>query len=174
MSAPDRFSTDRLLVEDWQAVLQHPERASGFKSALATALTPAITRYLPLSMQFNQATDGVEDWIIARQQEAHVLSVHLGATGDFVGLVLLHEDKSNEASSFHIGYFFSEANWGRGYATEVLGGLVKAFQNSGSTTLLAGVDIDNAASARVLEKAGFSLVPDGTAKDRLFFECQIS
>ena len=57
----------------------------------------------------------------------------------------------------HIGYLLAEPTWGKGYATELVTGLVEALRSEAPMTLLGGVDTKNPASARVLEKAGFRL-----------------
>jgi ribosomal-protein-alanine N-acetyltransferase len=62
-----------------------------------------------------------------------------------------------EAGDVMIGYGLVEAARGRGYATEALQGLVvQAFAQPSVRTLLADPLPDNAASHRVLEKAGFT------------------
>jgi RimJ/RimL family protein N-acetyltransferase len=83
-----------------------------------------------------------------------------------------------ERYSAEIGYWLGEACWGRGIMTDAL----KLFTGH----LLAGHDLlrlfalpfaDNAASARVLEKAGYvreavlrsSAVKYGVAKDQLLY-----
>ena len=55
-----------------------------------------------------------------------------------------------------IGYGIDEAYWGRGYATEAVIEAVKwASEQKGVTRIEAETDPDNAASQRVLQKAGF-------------------
>lgn len=55
-----------------------------------------------------------------------------------------------------IGYWIGRPYWGRGFATEALRRIVTfAFAELGLARLEAGVFVGNAASARVLEKAGF-------------------
>jgi ribosomal-protein-alanine N-acetyltransferase len=55
----------------------------------------------------------------------------------------------------HLGYLLAEEAWGKGYGTEIVSGLAKAYERQSPILLVAGVDIGNPASARVLEKAGF-------------------
>ncbi len=55
-----------------------------------------------------------------------------------------------------IGYWLGESYWGQGIMTEALGALTEwAFRELGLVRLHAAVYARNAASARVLEKAGY-------------------
>jgi [ribosomal protein S5]-alanine N-acetyltransferase len=55
-----------------------------------------------------------------------------------------------------LGYWFDRAVWGLGYATEASRAVAKfAFDDLNLSQLQAGHAFDNAASARVLQKAGF-------------------
>lgn len=57
---------------------------------------------------------------------------------------------------FQVGYVFSPVFWGMGYATEACRGLVAEIRRvSPAGRICSFVDIDNLASARVLEKSGF-------------------
>lgn len=70
--------------------------------------------------------------------------------------LLFHEDAPEEAE---ISYWFGRAHWGQGLASAA----VKCFarqclaENPGLTALIARVRNDNAASLRVLQKAGFAI-----------------
>ncbi len=64
-----------------------------------------------------------------------------------------------ERISAEVGYWLGEAYWGRGIATEALRALAGyVFETTEITRLFATVFEFNAASMRVLEKAGFSKV----------------
>ena len=55
-----------------------------------------------------------------------------------------------------LGYWIGKPYWGMGYATEAVRALVQyAFANDGFAYLTVGHFSDNAASARVIAKAGF-------------------
>jgi RimJ/RimL family protein N-acetyltransferase len=61
-----------------------------------------------------------------------------------------------------LGYVLAPEVWGRGYATEAVGVMVMwAFALSHVAEIDASVHVENAASRRVLEKAGFSHVGRG-------------
>ena len=70
-----------------------------------------------------------------------------------VGVIGLFEDGDPAPE---VGYWIGRPFWGRGYATEALqGALVWASKRWRRRALVAGHFIDNPASGRVLEKAGF-------------------
>ena len=56
-----------------------------------------------------------------------------------------------------LGYMVVRACWGRGFATEAAQALVAHAAAVGVDELLARTDLENVASARVLEKVGFVL-----------------
>jgi len=67
-----------------------------------------------------------------------------------------------EAGSADIGYWFDEAYWGGGYASEAARAVVRfAFETLGLERLTAGHVNDNPASGNVLTKLGFVHVADG-------------
>jgi RimJ/RimL family protein N-acetyltransferase len=78
-----------------------------------------------------------------------------------------------------VGYWLGRAWWGRGFATEAVRRIVPyAFETFAALTRLeAHVFVSNAASARVLEKAGFecearlrrAVIKQGVVQDDLIF-----
>jgi len=95
----------------------------------------------------------------------------VGGTGIELGADVFHR-------SAEIGYWLGEPFWGRGIATEVLRALTDyAWATFDIIRLEAGVFSWNPASARVLEKAGYTLegclrqgvVKQGRVGDRLIY-----
>ena len=125
-------------------------------------------------MQFVPSSGAITEWVSARDAEADILCIHARASGALAGLVILSDQTvPGQISTLHLGYFLGEATWGKGYATEVISGLLAQFHAHGPVRFEAGVDANNVASARVLEKAGFRLIPDRSTADRGFFEVLI-
>lgn len=99
------------------------------------------------------ADDEVRDWIDSRRFAGHVgFRIAVRTTeGDLIGSIGVGGDPVS------IGYLFGEKYWGRGYATEAIGGFVNAcFDRFPKVASIdASVMDDNPASARVLTKLGF-------------------
>ncbi len=89
--------------------------------------------------------------------EAKDRAVPVGFFMFFAGIAQRSGDDSHPAE-VRVGYVLAESAWGQGYASELLCGFVAQWDaRRPAARLLAGVDRDNAASRRVLEKAGFQL-----------------
>lgn len=72
-----------------------------------------------------------------------------------------------------IGYGMVESDWGRGYGTEAVAGLVEVCRAHGGVTAVnADTDRGNIASQRVLEKNGFVRVR--TTDDHCFFRLALT
>lgn len=78
--------------------------------------------------------------------------------GRIVGVCGLHEDEGQ----VELGYWIEPGAWGRGYATEALGGLLAIARLAGHKRIVSRHAVDNPASARVLRKVGFR--PTGRAR----------
>jgi ribosomal-protein-alanine N-acetyltransferase len=75
--------------------------------------------------------------------------------GQMIGLVDIDEIADGEGE---IGYWFEQATWGQGLASEAARAVVRfAFANAGLLSLRSGHAADNAASGRVLTRLGFRL-----------------
>jgi len=147
MVIPETLDTDRLrmripCVTDAEAIFTE------------YAQDPEVTRYLiwkpHQSMEETNAflehtlanwKDGVRyDWVIERKGDEQLL-----------GMIGVRFD-GNGANS---GYVLAPAYWGKGYMTEALRGMLEfALSQSGIRHFWAVCDVDNLASARVMEKAG--------------------
>lgn len=55
----------------------------------------------------------------------------------------------------NLGYWIAQREWGRGYASEAAGAVLRIAHALGHRRVVASHYIDNAASGRVLEKVGF-------------------
>ncbi|WP_301749942.1 GNAT family N-acetyltransferase [uncultured Erythrobacter sp.] len=63
-----------------------------------------------------------------------------------------------------IGYWIARDHWGRGYATEAAGAVLRIARTLGHRRVTAGHFVDNPASGKVLRKLGF--VPTGRTGGR--------
>jgi RimJ/RimL family protein N-acetyltransferase len=74
--------------------------------------------------------------------------------GAYIGRVDAAIDATLEA--VNIGYYFFPPFWGQGYATEAVVAATQHLVDHGVHRLVATVTVGNAASARVLHKAGYA------------------
>ncbi|KFL27172.1 hypothetical protein JP74_09740 [Devosia sp. 17-2-E-8] len=89
-----------------------------------------------------------------REGRAYRFAVERG--GRVIGIVDIDGVADSEGE---LGYWFEKASWGQGYAFEAGSAVVRfGFDVVGLRRIRAGHAVDNAASGRVLEKLGFSVV----------------
>ena len=77
------------------------------------------------------------------------------ATGGFVGRGALRRIEIGGATEVEVGYALAFEAWGQGYATEMAKALAAHAESHGRGPVIAYTEPTNAASRRVLEKAGF-------------------
>ncbi|HEY2838518.1 MAG TPA: GNAT family N-acetyltransferase [Pirellulales bacterium] len=122
--------------------------------------------------------DDADRWLgmaNAQQPARHFAIVIEGEAAGGIGL-LPKEDVYRR--SIEIGYWLGESFWGRGIATEAVSAVVDyTWQTFDVCRIYAGVFDYNKASARVLEKTGFtfearlreSVTKDGRTADELIY-----
>lgn len=71
--------------------------------------------------------------------------------GQLIGFV---NDVEMRADTVEMGYVIAPDHWGRGYAAEALRGLIGHLRGRGFREVITGAFEENAASIRVMEKAG--------------------
>ena len=82
----------------------------------------------------------------------------IAVDGEAVGGIGFVPQSDVERVSAEVGYWLGEPFWGRGVTTEALRAVTRhAIERHGLTRLFALPFADNAASCRVLEKAGYAL-----------------
>jgi len=119
------------------------------------ASDPDVTRYL--AWPRHQSVDDTRGFIAFSHSEwstwpAGPLLIESKADGRLLGSTGLTFESPTSAST---GYVLAKDAWGHGYATEALGAMVTLADRLGATRLFALCRPENAASLRVLEKAGF-------------------
>jgi len=96
------------------------------------------------------------------------------------GGIGIHLQEDVERVSAELGYWLGEPFWGRGIATSAVKGITEwAFASFPLTRLYAVPFATNPASARVLEKSGYTLegrmrrsaIKDGRITDQLLYSC---
>lgn len=82
------------------------------------------------------------------------------ATGEFVGRGAIRRIEIGGREEVEVGYAVAAERWGGGLATEMAAGLVAHAAASGIDDVVAYTEPANAASRRVMEKAGFAYERD--------------
>ncbi|MDH4147968.1 MAG: GNAT family N-acetyltransferase [Acidimicrobiia bacterium] len=167
-----RFETERLRCGPW---IEEAARAGvDLERTVAELLTPGTTALLPETWHGEFTLYRARAWIAEREGDSTTLLVTETATGQPVGLVILAVvPVEGGAADLRIGYLLSESRHGRGLGSELLAGLVEWARNVPAiASLSGGVDPSNAASIRMLERAGFRRVK-GEGGDELVFRLDV-
>lgn len=145
--APSTIRTQRL-------ELRRPRAADAAAIFATYAGDPDVTRYLSWRCHDSVATtQAFLDRVAGEWDERGVGTYLVEHEGELLGSTGLHMIAAATAST---GYCFARRAWGQGYATESCRAMIDLARAMGVTRLEAGCHPDNAASLRVLEKAGFA------------------
>jgi RimJ/RimL family protein N-acetyltransferase len=156
-----------------------PWRVGDEASLVAHANNRRVSRNLKDHFPFPYTPADAAEWIAhAAAAPGPPQNFAITVDGVAVGGVGLELGADIFRRSAEIGYWLGEPYWGRGIATEVLRAVTEyAFATFDVCRLEAGVFEWNAASMRVLEKAGYTLEgrhrrsvsKDGQTIDRLVY-----
>ena len=150
------FETDRLQIKEWHSDSWPTRSDNDLARIVAGILTEPVTRTLPVAWHGAYNDERAGDWIAERDREGVTLLVAEKASAIPVGLVILLESPSEDGTELRLGYLLAEASWGKGFASELVDGLVRWCRARPKIRSLAGgVGPDNPASKRVLEKNRF-------------------
>lgn len=132
---------------------------------------PAITRYTGWNPYTSiEATQAVLSENIAENESSGLkgFSWVIEADGKLAGTVGAY-DYSSEDNSIELGYSIIESRWGKGYASEAAHAVTDWLLTvEGIDTVKAWVDADNAASIKVLQRAG--MIETGEEDQRKYYE----
>src|SRR3954452_12235253 len=88
------------------------------------------------------------------EKQVLILAITLAGTGGLIGDALLFWH-SEQHRSGEVGYELHPDHWGRGYATEAAGAMLRlGFEELGLRRITARIDAENPASAAVLRRLG--------------------
>lgn len=167
-----QFDTARLKVNAWADDLNGAARQKLIEE-LGGILTPEVLQHLPEPLQISNTPEAIDAWIDDRVAESDVLAVREISSSTLVGLIILATFKE-QVLVVHLGYLLGETYWGKGLATELLRGLVGWYAKQGEPAeLLGGVERDNIASAKVLQKVGFERAEELSIGTTDMFRCVI-
>ncbi|MBX9925479.1 MAG: GNAT family N-acetyltransferase [Hyphomicrobiaceae bacterium] len=157
------FATERL----WLKPLADSD-AFDFAVLGGAVEVASMTGHIPYPLTIERA----RQWIAEIAEDGHdrcVVSIRLRALpgmrpggGELVGVCGYAPDYDH-AGMHGIGYFIGTRHWGQGYATEAARAMIdRCFRTTASSGVRANHFAENAASARVLMKLGFT--PDGPGR----------
>jgi RimJ/RimL family protein N-acetyltransferase len=155
-----------------------PWRAGDEASLLRYANDRRVSGNLKDRFPFPYTAADAEAWIAHASKQAPVSNFAIVVDGGAVGGIGVELGQDVFRKSAEIGYWLGEPFWGRGIASEALRAVTEyAFETLDIIRLEAGVFGWNPASARVLEKAGYTLegrlrqavIKDGRVGDRLIY-----
>jgi len=134
-------------------------------------LTPAVTATLPPAWNGVNTQKKAQEWIRKRLSEGEVLTVHLKKNENLIGFVFLFELGNKEQGvAYRFGYLLAEREWGKRLGTELIAGLVSTCKITGNVASVSGgVERNNLASIRVLEKIGFTISSQDEATEATIF-----
>lgn len=148
------IETARLRLRGW--------KESDLEAYARIAADPLVTRYLahgePLTVE--QARRAFE-WFASHWEEHGygIWAVEDRETGELIGRIGLarHDDWPEGDDKVEVGWVLARSHWGRGLATEgALASVRYGFETLGLSRIISIVQAPNAASRRVMEKAGLT------------------
>lgn len=113
------------------------------------------------SMPFPQPVINIEGLFLIEQARRplakdHLFAIDLPGEG-LIGVIGAHvRGRDYQSRTVEIGYWVGRPYWGRGYATEAVRAVGKYAGDLGLGPVVANHYVDNPASGRVLQKAGFA------------------
>jgi RimJ/RimL family protein N-acetyltransferase len=142
-----------------ERLLLRPLAAADADALVAYRSMPEVCRYVPFEpMDASTVLARIEgSWSLRaldQEGDALILGAERADSGELIGDLMLRW-LSAENSSGEIGYVFSPAHEGRGYASEAAHAVLHlAFDGLGLHRVIARVDARNTASARLVTRVG--------------------
>ncbi len=156
----DRLQLSPVRPEDWEA----------YHTVLSA---PEISEYTDLPRKPSEKrTKALVNWMVRAVQKSKGggWMVRESPTGAVLGCIRLNSI-SRQASFAVVGYEYDKIYWGKGYATEALIAVTNhCHKNMRLYRLEAWTLAGNAASDRVLQKAGFRM--EGTQRQKMILRGQ--
>lgn len=157
------YKTSRLSIVEYCADASDNETVV----AVIALLTPNVTAYLPPYFSHIDSMSSAKKWIEKMLFESRLLVVKLTDTNTIIGFIFISHDHSEDA---HIGYLLGEVYWGKGYASELLKGLIDLMTHQNKINrLIAGVATTNVSSCKLLKKLDFIKVVSNNS-ETIFYE----
>ena len=155
-----------------------PWRAGDEPSLERNANNRTISRNLRDRFPYPYTAADAKEWIAFAAPVTPPQHFAIVVDGSAVGGIAVEPGEGERRRSAEVGYWLGEPFWGRGIATQALRAITAhGFATFDVCRLEAGVFAWNPASARVLEKCGYTLegrarlavIKDGQMVDRLLY-----
>ncbi len=138
-------------------------------SVVQNLLTAQVTRSLLPVWQGEYTLERAQGWIRERDREGVTLIVIDKDSRNPIGFIILFETANHNSLELRLGYMLTEAVWGKGLASEPINCFIQWCNHHAVASVTGGVEHDNIASRRVLEKCGFTRDPASENADELMF-----
>jgi len=143
------YQTPRLSVVEAFSGAQETE----ILVATTGLLTAKVVESLPSYFRNINSISDARDWFKSMTLKSRLFMVMHTKTNAIIGFVFVSVENDVDA---HIGYLLGDSYWGKGYATELLKGVISFLKHENKVKqLIAGVAINNIASCKLLDKIGF-------------------
>jgi RimJ/RimL family protein N-acetyltransferase len=147
----ERLRLRRFTVEDVDDIVAldgDPDVMRYISGGLPTPREEIETDILPAWLSYYERFAGYGFW-----------AAHAKSNGEFLGWFHFRPPQGHECDDVELGYRLRKSAWGKGYATEGSQALIaKGFSQLGVRRVFAFTMVVNAASRRVMEKAGLKFV----------------
>lgn len=170
MPPADPLRTDHLLLRPW--------RSGDEESLVEHANDRRVSIQLRDRFPYPYTMEDARQWISVAEKQAPVTSFAIEVGGCAVGGIGLIVGEDVFRRSAELGYWLGVRLWGQGLMTEAVRLVTEhGFEQMDLVRNFAGVFESNPASARVLEKAGYTLesrmrkaaVKEGRILDQLLY-----
>lgn len=176
MAGTERRSGRRVFADlpelETERLLLRKMRPDDAEAMFAYASDPEVTRYVLWETHHSiedsesflrSATEGYE------RGDFGAWGIVLKDSGAFIGTCGLGDRYAPEHTRAELGYVLSREHWGRGIMTEAVRAVIRfGFGRLELNRIEARCIAENAASARVMEKAGMTY--EGTLREREFIK----
>ena len=164
------YSTSRMNIFEISSDISNSELSS-LLSRVPKLLSSAVVEGLPPYFHGIKTQPDAKVWLEHMMLESSLFLVKHDEKDVIIGFIFIFSDDDCDA---HIGYLLAKEYWGMGLAMEMLQGFIdNATKNEQWVKFIAGVDLHNDASSKLLLKLGFEkqLPSDGQV---VFYEYLLS
>lgn len=138
-------------------VVLRPFRIGDERSLIASADDAEVARFLRDRFPHPYTAEDARAWVEFNRDLRPASNFAIDLGGSVIGGAGFVFGDDVHRFSAEVGYWLGRAHWGHGIATRCLRALTEyGFEKHGMVRLFAGVFEGNAASARVLEKCGYT------------------